>query len=103
MRVDPDYSCPICIDPIQLVVSMTACNHAFHCDCITKSFQYNNTCPLCRRPLMRNSLFINKCKNVVTGSEWTLFSDKTGKVVSSLPFSLHGRATSCTSTYACTR
>lgn len=49
-------NCPICLDSIQehqYVISLP-CNHVFHTDCITRWFNSNSTCPLCRTSPIQN-------------------------------------------------
>jgi hypothetical protein len=45
--------CPICLDPIGIVVTLNACRHSFCRRCITEwhhSQEGNKTCPVCRTP-----------------------------------------------------
>jgi hypothetical protein len=42
-----NFSCPICMDEVQLETS-TLCGHFFFCqDCICNIINAQNTCPIC--------------------------------------------------------
>lgn len=49
----PDTHCAICLKRMHFANRLTACGHSFHCHCLHKWFQQDNTrysCPLCRTP-----------------------------------------------------
>lgn len=47
-----DDCCPICHEDIYEQLTITKCGHAFHTECLFKCFQHNETCPMCRAPLI---------------------------------------------------
>ncbi len=56
LSIDPDFRCPICLDPFDDAVS-TPCDHTFCRECIETSIKYNRACPICRlRSLSNNNL-----------------------------------------------
>lgn len=46
--------CPICFEIVEKDknISITKCNHIFHTDCLCTSISYNQSCPICRNPLV---------------------------------------------------
>lgn len=44
--------CSICLTPLEKNISVLKCNHRYHKDCIQTWRRVNNTCPLCRDPII---------------------------------------------------
>ena len=45
--------CAICMDDIEMVnMTITTCGHTFHASCVFRALENNETCPLCRHPLV---------------------------------------------------
>lgn len=58
--VQSEEECPICLDTLNIhsyqnTIS-TSCNHVFHKECISRSFQINTLCPICRKELNVSNL-----------------------------------------------
>ncbi len=51
--------CPICIDKLEENVKKLVCNHCFHEKCINSWVDFNNKCPLCRRPIINENINLN--------------------------------------------
>lgn len=43
--------CKICLSIKGCLFKLKSCNCLFHKDCITKAAQYNQCCPLCKKPI----------------------------------------------------
>ena len=44
--------CSICLTPLKKNILILKCNHRYHKDCIQTWRRFNNTCPLCRDPII---------------------------------------------------
>ena len=53
-------NCSICLEPLKKNISTTKCNHKFHKECLEKSMEFIDCCPLCRSP------FENKIREPMT-------------------------------------
>jgi hypothetical protein len=49
-----DLECSVCLKNFEIkdTICITKCNHNYHKECISKWFELNNTCPLCRKHIM---------------------------------------------------
>ncbi len=47
--------CVICLERLDSAIILS-CNHIYHRSCIEQLFKYNNSCPLCRCPILSVSL-----------------------------------------------
>ena len=69
--------CPICLYNIitndqtarQSEIVVLSCQHVFHYDCISQI--QNNTCPLCRKPIIENACMDNHKINSHFNSSYT--------------------------------
>lgn len=43
--------CLLCLEPIDVDVTVTPYGHRYHTHCILSSFQTDNRCPMCRSPI----------------------------------------------------
>ena len=79
--------CPICLDPTERIYFGTACNHYFHSDCIQNWLKYSMKCPVCRKNLNQNVVYMYcKKENIDTGNKWTIGINNYGDTVCSYPF-----------------
>jgi len=46
-----DSDCTICLSKLYDPCFLN-CNHSFHTNCLNKWLSYNNTCPICRQPIL---------------------------------------------------
>lgn len=61
---DSNENCSICLDDI-VNGSITICGHIFCSECIKKCLTYKNSCPMCKKDLKIDEIFlINKKKNI---------------------------------------
>ena len=44
--------CPICLEPLNMNVIKTNCNHYFHKECIIQSLLIKKDCPMCRQEIV---------------------------------------------------
>lgn len=44
--------CPVCYEELTSGVYKTECGHAFHWKCMNRWMEKNNTCPICRDPVL---------------------------------------------------
>ena len=50
-------NCSICLEPLNKTISTTKCKHNFHTQCLEKSMEFIDCCPLCRYPFKnKNSI-----------------------------------------------
>lgn len=47
--------CPICFKPIINSFVITKCHHKFCIDCLFKQIVHKNSCPLCRKKIIKTS------------------------------------------------
>jgi len=61
-------NCPICLDDDPpLDRTLDECGHRFHSECIFKWLDENNSCPICRHPILPSVQFDDQCcPDVVT-------------------------------------
>lgn len=55
--VPEDIECCICLEPIQTKGKcILACGHCIHIDCMLKTYEVNNACPLCRQKISTHKM-----------------------------------------------
>ena len=67
IRIDSQEDCPICIDFFRNPV-ITACAHAFCTECIEKTIEVQQKCPMCRQPLTDVNLLVRPAAGMGEGS-----------------------------------
>jgi hypothetical protein len=57
------FNCSVCLEnEDRQVISLNACNHQFHYDCINEWVKYNAKCPVCRTDIQVETLDTTKNK-----------------------------------------
>jgi len=79
---DEDKECSICLDVI-CDGSVTKCGHIFCVECIKNSLKYKKKCPMCKKELDINDVFLinKKIKNDNTNSLIEKYGSKLGKLI----------------------
>jgi hypothetical protein len=54
IAIPDDYMCPICQMDEDEKLCRTKCNHIFHASCLRVWIRKNDSCPLCREPVMHS-------------------------------------------------
>ena len=60
----PNYECTICLEKIKINnISLTKCKHIYCRNCLMKTLEISDKCPLCRQKIRKNSLtFVSNFK-----------------------------------------
>ena len=81
-------NCPICQEAVESSsarIIVTCCGNIFHTSCLRTALKYDQRCPLCRKKLGSNIIFL-RCKNPETGHTWTIGVGKNGTTHCSFPY-----------------
>jgi hypothetical protein len=54
-------TCPICLEDDPLDRTLYDCGHRFHSECVFKWLDENNSCPVCRHPILPSVEFDDQC------------------------------------------
>lgn len=54
-KISSNSECAICISSSNKTKCVTKCKHVFHISCLKRWLSTNNTCPICRTPLVEKT------------------------------------------------
>ena len=69
VRTLNDHTCSVCMDELTKPVKLS-CGHVFCEACIAQWFEKEDTCPLCRKAVKRNGLWIHSDGSMITSFLW---------------------------------
>ena len=69
VRTLNDHTCSVCMDELTKPIKLS-CGHVFCEACIAQWFEKEDTCPLCRKAVKRNGLWIHSDGSMITSFLW---------------------------------
>lgn len=64
-----DRSCSVCMDELTRPIKLS-CGHVFCEACIAQWFEKEDTCPLCRKAVKQNGLWLHSDGSMITSLLW---------------------------------
>ena len=64
-----DSTCSVCMDELKCPIKLS-CGHVFCEACIAQWFEKEDTCPLCRKAVKRNGLWLHSDGSMITSLLW---------------------------------